>query len=601
MKNIYFLICFLLFTPLAFSQAKSGRLVIVHTNDMHSMLTGFSPEMEYTPQTTGDDFTLGGFSRISAFIKEIQKQHPENCIVMDAGDFLMGSFFHISEAETGFQLHLMKEMGYDVVALGNHEFDYGPRKLSEIINKSMLLGEIPAITCCNLSFQEPSDATSGLASLYEKEIIRSSMIIEKAGFKIGVFGLLGYNAAEVAPNMKPLTCDDALKTAKKVSRFLKTEAGADIVICLSHSGLIPESNGTYSGEDVKLAENCPYIDVIVSGHSHTCLTEALMVNDVIIVQTGAYGVNVGKLELNIESGKIVNFKYQITQMNDEIQGDYYIFNEVEKQKKTVDSKVLAPLGLHYNQIIASTTFDLVCDEINNPSGSNLGPFLADAIYYYTNKYSPQGTDVALIATGVIRDKISKGKKGYQTPPDIFRVVSLGEGNDGVPGYPLAKIYLTASELKKVLEILYIAPSMSSSNYCYYSGITVYINPDKGMLNKVRKIEINGEEIDFSKENQKLYGLVANSYMLEFVGLIRKISYGLVKVFPKDADGNRIKDMHTAWIDFDSNKEGVQEGKEWLAVLKFIESFEDCNADNIPDIPDNYRMPVTNVVIETSLK
>ncbi|HQL71054.1 MAG TPA: 5'-nucleotidase, partial [Bacteroidales bacterium] len=248
-----------------------------------------------------------------------------------------------------------------------------------------------------------------------------------------------------------------------------------------------------------------------------------------------------------------------------------------------------------------TGFDLICDEINDPAGSNLGPMVADAIYYYVGRIDPEGTDVALIATGLIRDKIAAGKKGYQSVSDIFRVVSLGEGADGIPGYPLAKVYVTGRELKNVFEVLLIAPKSSSSNYCYYAGVKVYYNPKGGFLNKITRIEIRGNEIDYSKNNTQLYGLVANSYMLEFVSLIKKLTYGLLSVYPKHANGDRVSDMKSAWIDFDKSTPGVQEGKEWFALLSFFESFEDCDGDKIPDIPEHYRKAHINIMEEPTGK
>jgi len=89
----------------------------------------------------------------------------------------------------------------------------------------------------------------------------------------------------------------------------------------------------------------------------------------------------------------------------------------------------------------------------------------------------------------------------------------------------------------------------------------------------------------------LYSITANSYMLEFIGIIKKMSYGLINVVPKDSDGNRIPDMKEAVIDMDSNTEGVQEGKEWLAILELISSMKDTNGNSIPDIDQKYSGPV----------
>lgn len=121
------------------------KIVLLHTNDLHSRLTGYAPESQYTPLTTGDDATVGGFARIATIIREVKEAAAKENIlplVVDAGDFLMGTLFQGLEANTGFQLRLMKTMGFDVICIGNHEFDYGPAKLSEIIENSKKGGEI---------------------------------------------------------------------------------------------------------------------------------------------------------------------------------------------------------------------------------------------------------------------------------------------------------------------------------------------------------------------------------------------------------------------------------------------------------------------------
>jgi 5'-nucleotidase len=199
----------------------------------------------------------------------------------------------------------------------------------------------------------------------------------------------------------------------------------------------------------------------------------------------------------------------------------------------------------------------------------------------------------MVAAGVLRDKILIGK---QTAPDIFRVMSLGSGNDNVPGYALSRMYVTGKELKSILEILQVAYKSSPDYYCYYSGIRVEYNPDKGLMKKIKKIEIIHSDgsvinVDFSKKNKALYSVTANSYMVEFMGIIKKMTFGLIKVIPKDAGGKKIADMKTAVIDMDENRSGVQEGKEWLALMEYIESMQDINGDSIPDIDQKYNVPI----------
>jgi 5'-nucleotidase/UDP-sugar diphosphatase len=151
-------------------------------------------------------------------------------------------------------------------------------------------------------------------------------------------------------------------------------------------------------------------------------------------------------------------------------------------------------------------------------------------------------------------------------------------------------------LKSILEIMQVAYKSSPDNYCYYSGLRVEYNPEKGLLKKIKKIEIvhadgSTVNVDFSKKNKSLYSITANSYMLEFIGILKKMSFGLINVVPKDFAGNQVKDMKTAVIDMDENKEGVQEGKEWLALMQFLGTMKDTNGNGIPDIDKKYSVPV----------
>ena len=200
--------------------------------------------------------------------------------------------------------------------------------------------------------------------------------------------------------------------------------------------------------------------------------------------------------------------------------------------------------MDYGKPVGETDFRIEGNDIGDYANSNLGPFIADAIHFYVNKHNRKGTDVSMVAAGLIFDKIVPG---VQTVPDIFRVMPLGSGKDNIPGYALSRLYVTGRELKSILEILQVAAKSSPENYCYYSGIRVEYNPDKGLFKKIRKIEIvhpdgNTVNVDFSRKNKSLYSITADSYMLEFIGIIKKMSFGLINVVPKDESGNKVKDM-----------------------------------------------------------
>jgi 5'-nucleotidase len=594
------ILSFLLFSAiLAISAQEEKKIVILHTNDLHSRLNGYSPESAYSPLITGNDNTTGGFSRIAAILKTEKNANPGITLTIDAGDFLEGTLFQALEVKTGFQLRLMKKMGYDMVCLGNHEFDLGPEKLAGIISQSLKGGEIPAVLLGNAVFNEKDHVDDALEELCPMNTISRKVVIDRDGLKIGVFSLLGKDARNVAPLAKPVKFSKQFSFARKMVKELQKE-GCDIIICVSHSGVSKDENGRWGGEDVELAESVKGINIIISGHTHTKLDKPIVINGIPVVQTGEYGQNVGRLALIWSNGKLRIDDYTLIPVDDSTIGDGEIEKLIEEQQDLVTKDILSPIGIKYSDPVAETDFQLECNINGDFKASNLGPMIADAIHYYVNKHSVEGCDVSLVAVGVIRDKIVPG---VLSAPDIFNVMSLGSGSDNIPGYPLARLYVTGKELKNILEILQVAYKSSPDNYCFYSGFRVEYDPAKGLLNKIKKIEIirhhdsyreaDGtiKEVNFSKNNKTLYSLTANSYMLEFIGIIKKMSFGLINVVPKDAAGNPVTDMKNAVIDVNEGSQGIQEGKEWLALMEFLSSMKDTDNDGIPDIDKKYSVPV----------
>ena len=586
------LIIVLFISILSVDAQSEKKITILHTNDLHSRLMGFAPESGYSPLTTDNDKTVGGFARIAAIIKSQKEASSATTIVVDAGDFMMGTLFPSLEKETGFQLRLMKEMGYDAVAVGNHEYEFGPEWLASVIRVSAQNGKIPDILIGNAVFDKKDHRDDALEKEVSDKIINRKMIFEKDGLRIGFFSILGKNAASVAPKARPVTFEKQSSFAKKMVKELRSEK-CDVIICLSHSGVAKQKNGEWGGEDADLAKKVKGIDIIIGGHSHTRLEKPLIVNGTTIVQTGEFGQFVGSLSLSYSPGKLTVTGYKLIPVDDRIRGDEKINQMIESQKKNIDQEVLRPLGLNYSKPVAEAGFKIEGNDGGDYVNSNLGPFIADAIHYYVNKLNRKGTDVSMVAAGMIFDKILPG---IQTVPDIFRIMPLGSGNDNVPGYALSRLYVTGRELKSILEILQIAGKSNAENYCYYSGIKVEYNPDKGLFKKIRKVEIvhadgTVSDVGFTKKDKKLYSITADSYMLEFIGIIKKMSFGLINVIPKDDMGNKISDMKSAVLDMDDNREGVQEGKEWLALIEYLKTMSDTNGNGIPDIDAKYAVPV----------
>ena len=583
--KLIFLFIFSALVSVGFAQ----DLVILHTNDLHSHLNGFSPESEFTPLLKDKDRTLGGFSRIAGYIQQEKKQYGDQLLVCDAGDFLMGTLFQTLEPTTGFQLHLMKEMGFDYVALGNHEFDYGLKILTKIIRNNQQLGSIPQLLLTN-KIVANGEHTESFNELYNDKTILPYDLIEKNGKTIGIFSLLGVDAEESIPSEYALEFEKAIKTAKKTARYLKKH-GADLVIALSHTGVQKNKQNKWRGEDYKIGKAVNEIDLIISGHTHTELPEAVHAGNTMIVQTGEFGKNIGRIEVNFNASGQPLFQYQLVPMDDVIDANATVQQSIDAQIPNIEDDVLNDVEIAYNKFVFETAFDITKDE-SAPLESNLGPLVSDAIYYTLNSNNKNNVDIVLVASGVVRNNIKKGIYGKQQIADIFNVMPLGKGNDLLPGSPIGKIYTTGHELKKVLELTLAVAPKKLNYYLYFSGMEVDYNPNKGLFKKISAIRVGNEQIgftniDFSKKNEHLYSVAANSYMIGFIKMLKKMSKGIVNVVPKDAKGNPTT-VAASLIDLDPEKEGLQETKEWYVLYKYLNSFEDVNNNQIPDIPEYYR-------------
>ncbi len=584
--------------------ADEQRLTILHTDDLHSHFLGFSPNLDYTPLTTGDDETIGGWARIASVINATKENRDNPVLVLDAGDFLMGSLFHLVSREEALELTIMKEMGVDVTTIGNHEFDFRPEGLANIIAAATSKSGMPTLVSSNMIFSDEDDRDDLLEEQYEAGLVKPYVVIESGGLKAGIFGLMGTDAAEVAPFAKPLTFGDPAEYARTIVAKLRKEENVDVVICLSHSGLDDDPS---KSEDLILAKEVDGIDVIISGHTDTLLSKPIVENGTVIVHALGYGKWVGVLDLEVTSTGVSVVNYDYVAIDDTIVGDERIDNLVNEAIETTNQLALRPLGLEFDQVVAETEYDLVLEE----SESNLGNLVTDAILWAANQaeFDPADpesrVEIALQSNGVIRDNIIAGKTGMITVNDLFRVVPLGIGSGGSPAYPLVSLYVTGAELKKLFEVLTTLPAMKGADYfLQMSGAKLTYNPNRMLFDRVTGIQLddgNGGfvQVDMSESNSETYKVVSNVYNATFLKVIGSYTMGILTIVPKDKSGNPIEDLMLARIDGNPDTPGVQEIKDWTALIDYVQSFADVNGNGIPDIPDRYASPDGRQTIDAS--
>ncbi|MBN2159246.1 MAG: bifunctional metallophosphatase/5'-nucleotidase [Spirochaetes bacterium] len=599
------IIAVLLCLPLSL-YGKERTLTVVHTNDMHSHLLGYPPTIDYTPMSTGDDGTAGGWARIATVIRQIRAERSNPVLLVDGGDFLMGTLFHVISRERSVELGLMREMGYDMITLGNHEFDLRPAGLARILRAAERNGGLPPMVASNVIFDPTDDRDNTLEEVFRSGLVRPYRVVVKDGITVGFFGLMGKNAAEVAPFATPVTFGDPVAVAREMTALLREKEKVDVIICLSHSGLVPGKPAI--SEDVKLARKVPGIDIIISAHTHTPLARPIVEGDTVIVQAWYNGKWVGVLDLSLDAGRPALKKYRIIEINDTIRGDARLTSLIDGNKGEISRALLAPLGLAFDSIIAETAFDLAIGE----DETNLGNLIADASRWYVNRFAYDPHDpatrvaVAFDSNGLIRDPVAKGKTGKVGVCDLFSALPLGIGEDDTIGYPMVAVYLNAAEIKKALEVATsIYPLRGGDYFLQVSGLRYRYNPYRMIFDRVTGIDLGDETggyrpLDYSESNRSLYRITANMYNATFLKIVGDFTLNILNIVPKDRNGKPIKDLAEALVDADPDRPGVQEVKQWVGLVEYVRGFRDLNGNGRPDIPGAYRAKLGRILSEPSL-
>ncbi len=259
--------------------ANKKRLVILHTNDVHSRIEPYPPEdLRYGNK--------GGYARRQALIEKVRSEGYET-LVFESGDIFQGTpyfnFYH-----GALEISLMNRMGIDAVTIGNHEFDLG----LENLNQRMSEANFPFL-CANYTF---SNARS-------RELVKPWKVFERCGKRIGVLGLgVKLDGLVTTANHGNTVYEDAIECGNRTANELKQNQGCDLVIALTHigyDGLMGEVN------DRSLAAQTENIDIILGGHSHTFLPSPVWVTNkvgrqVLVNQAGCGGVAEGRIDVRFD-------------------------------------------------------------------------------------------------------------------------------------------------------------------------------------------------------------------------------------------------------------------------------------------------------------
>jgi 5'-nucleotidase / UDP-sugar diphosphatase len=612
LSTLLSLLVFAVAAPRAFGDDKYTvyrEITILHTNDIHSHLLGQGAERDYSPLTTGADGTKGGIARLAALVakERAENESARNSVLyFDAGDFTMGTVYETIAPSVASELRLLESMGCDATTFGNHEFDWGPVATALIVNAAG--GRVP-IVATNLVFDASDPGDDALEAMATAGFIKPWIIKTLPNkLRVGIIGLMGRNAAFVVPQAAPVTFRDPVVAATEAVTALKAK-GVDVIVCLSHSGV---STIAAASEDEILARLVPGIDVIVSGHTHTLLAQPIVVSHLgterktLIVQAGEYGKYLGVLNLRVFNTKPMEMeRYRAIPVDDTTRGDSRVNDEITVYTGLA-SLAIQPLSA--TAVVAETAFPVGRATF---AEFPLGNLVTDAIRATTSAVEVAGgrapVDFAFESSTQIRDAILPGKTGVIQVGDAFRAFPLGIGPDKLPGWPLLAFFVTAGEVKQVLEVTAsLAPLVGEDFFLQVSGLRFTYDPSRAPFNRVVSID-KGDEIqgyaafDFSAANTALYKVSANLFLSSFIGRLGVLSSGALNIVPKNAAGSPVADLTKLIVDRNPATAALEELKEWQALLGYLGRFPDSNGNGIPDMPLLYAGPLGRIrIVGTSV-
>ena len=569
------------------------QIDVLFTHDTHSHLDSFSTIVN------GEQKEVGGFAKIKTLINEKKKEDPDT-LILDGGDFSMGTLIQTVYDTEAAELRMLGYLGYDVTTFGNHEFDYRSQGLANMLKAAKSSGEtLPEIVVCNVDWDSMekaglNDGQKQIQSAFETYGVKDYVMVQKGDVKIAVVGVFGKDALECAQTCE-LSFKDPVEAVKKTVEEIKKNEEADMIACVSHGGTWEDES---KSEDELLAKAVPDLDLIISGHTHSELQEAIQHGNTYIVSCGEYGRNLGSLSMTQNSdGRWDLSSYELIPVSEDVKADKATQERIDALMDTVDTNYLADFGYTRKEVLAQNDveFNSLEEMGTEHKELNLGDIMADAYVYAVENseyYDGDPVDVAVVPSGTVRDTYTKGDI---TVEDVYNSFSLGIGKDGVAGYPLINAYLTGKELKLVAEVDASISDFMTTARLYCSGLNFTYNPHRMILNKVTDCYLtraDGERTEI--EDDKLYHVVTDLYTGQMLGSVMKMSYGLLSLEPKDKDGNPIENLEDYAV-----MEGDKELKAWDAIARYMQSFDDADGDGIANVSEYYATTHDRKVVDDS--
>lgn len=415
--------------------AEERRLFILHTNDIHGYIEASD---------------RGGLVKVAAAIETLRRTFPGEVVLFDAGDTSLGT--PVSGLTHGKPTaEIIDLLDYDAVAVGNHEFNWGQKVLSELTRAFDT-----SVLCANLVTVDGSPAP-----------FPGFTVIERNGVKVGVIGLVTADTYRRAP-AEATAGWQFLEPAQAVRSVLPLlPADCDLIVGLTHIGV---------SADHKLARAVPELDLIVGGHSHTPLREVEYEGPTPIVQAGCYGEYLGVLELlvdtDLDKAKVVSYRLL------RFDGESPV---LEKAQEVVNryARELEPL---LKRVVAELPDPLINRPVESGYDTPMGCFIADIFRQAAH------TDVAFYNRGGARFELGPG------PLTVEKIHQWLPFDD-----PVTILETDGATLRRIVE----QGTVEGEGPLSSSGLTAVIQQ-----NKVEEILVNGRPL----QENKLYTIAVTGFL-----------------------------------------------------------------------------------------
>ena len=401
------------------------KLTIIHINDAHG-------------RTAAEPY-------ISQIAKEI-KSKGNNVLIIDAGDRLHGQVAtNLTKGET--MVDIMNTVGYSAMTLGNHDFNFGVKRIQELSTQMNF-----PILCANVRNSNGEN------------LFKQSEIIIMQGLKVGLFGIITPETVNFSdPRItEGLFFDDPVQTARPIVEQLKKE-NCDIIIAIAHLG---DNINTQSNWRSDALASIPEIDIIIDGHSHTLLPNGKNINNSLIVQAGEFEKYIGIVEVSTSDSKTFTKKSKIIETS---ANNYSPDPVIVAKIKETESKIEPIVSI----VVGNTPFLLQGERsIVRTQETNLSNLITNSMLYAS------GAEISFLTGGNIRSSIPAGNI---TMGDVLVVLPFSN--------LIVTLDIAGSDLLDILEHgIELSPS-ETPIFIHIAGIYFEYDPNLPPKNKITNIKM----------------------------------------------------------------------------------------------------------------